>query len=295
MPDIRKNPINEVAWKASHNSYDRDGHSLAAQLSHDPAEPHQHGCRGLELDIHQADGTREFWVAHTWPGDAAHRIPFSKHLDDLAAWSAGVAHAHDPVTITVDLKKIRGKDGSWITILDDYLRAHFDEDRIFKPGHFAGHGATLVAAVNALGWPTVEELQGKFLFVLSGTEKRKKEYAAQAFQRVCFADRKIAWTSVPPSASVGNRVFLNFALKSLSWLDDVDDGTGGIGDADDMFDHIVNRTRYITRGYGLNKQNIWKSANQLGVNICATNETAGKKWAKVGVEPFAPRKFRGLG
>ena len=292
MPDYRDLRYNETCWKATHNSYAKP-ESLATQLAHDLAQPHQYGARGLELDLYHDKLMREFWVAHWPPSLETNERPLSHYLQELSAWSG--AGDHDPVTITLDIKKMRGGPDGWQGVLDRYLIRHLGEARIFGPSAFAGAGqTTLVKAVHHQKWPTIGELRGKFVFVLSGTEERKKQYVRQPFERVCFADRSLNLSLIKPSKTSGNRIFLNCNLTALDRFDvETDDIGWDLKTLDRRFDYIVNDTRYVTRGYGLNRSKSWDRAAKLGVNARATDAAAGKEWSKVGATPFVRREFTG--
>jgi hypothetical protein len=292
MTDYRDLRYNETCWKATHNSYAKAPIGLADQLRHHPAHPHEHGARGLELDLYHDKLALEFWVCHNPTWLERDEPPLKHYLQELLDWSGD--GDHDPITVTLDLKEIRGLDEEWPGTIDRYLLRHFDGDRIFRPRHFAGAGTTLVHATGQRPWPTIGELRGKFIFVLSGAESRKQQYASEAFERVCFADRKLDPTAPLPSPAHGHRVFLNFNLGFLSQLD-VSDIEGGLDlqAYDVFFDHIVNGTGYVTRGYGLNNAKGWKRAGKLGVNARATDALAGHDWSLVGDTPFVRRVFSG--
>jgi len=292
MTDYRDLRFNETCWKATHNSYAKPV-DLATQLAHDPAHPHQYGARGLELDLYHDKLMLEFWVCHWPPGMEKDERPLSHWLGQLLAWSG--AGNHDPVTVTLDIKKMRGGSDGWAGVLDRYLLRHFDGDRIFQPSAFAGAGHTsLVKAVHEQGWPTIGEMRGKFLFVLSGADTRKQQYVRQPFGRVCFADRSLNLALKNPSTTSGNRIFLNCNLAELSQFDEESDELGwDLGILDRRFDNIVNNTAYVTRGYGLNNSRSWTRAGKLGVNARATDELTDKEWSTVGAAPYAERKFTG--
>lgn len=292
MSDDRDLRYNEACWKATHNSYAKHGSDLATQLGFHPSQPHHQGARGLELDLYHDKFALEFWVCHNPTWLERDELPLSSYLKELLAWSGN--GDHDPVTITVDLKEIRGLDKQWSGTLDRYLLRHFEGDRIFRPRAFAGAGDSLVQAVHTRGWPTLGEMRGKFLFALSGAESRKQQYTSDPFRRVCFADRKIGPGSPLPSPHQGNRVFLNFNLGQLGQLD-VSDIEGGpdLDTFDRYFDHIVNGTQFVTRGYGLNTAKSWERAGRLGVNARATDALVDKGWSRVGDGPFARREFTG--
>jgi len=69
--DIYRLRYSEVAFKASHNSYDRDEKPITTQTGWSSKNQYQGGCRGLELDIHQSEqlwlwSVAHFWIAVVW-------------------------------------------------------------------------------------------------------------------------------------------------------------------------------------------------------------------------------------
>jgi len=197
--------------------------------------------------------------------------------------------------VTVDLKKMRGEDHGWVDLFDGYLRDHFPTDRLFSPGAFLTDDTNLVRAVHRQGWPSIGDLRGKFLFVLSGTEKRKQVYARDPARRLCFADRLLKPFDPEPATTQGNRIFLNFAMSDLDEVEDLSlDPKFDAQKYNRVFARIVNETRYVTRGFGLNNRERWRRSGRLGVNIRATNEAAGAAWAKVAATPLARRSFVGI-
>ena len=82
----------ETSFKASHNSYDRDERPLSFQLGW-RAKPHQDGCRGLELDLHQSHDLWLWSVSHTGPYQGAADKQFGEYLIHLNAWSEQLSFA----------------------------------------------------------------------------------------------------------------------------------------------------------------------------------------------------------
>lgn len=260
---------NEVKFKASHNSYNRDEHIIdQLQWQHN----HNNGCRGIELDISQSDDGKHFSVAHKfWYDNDAPDL--SQYLNHLRVWSKDNPK-HDCITVHLDLKKV---NPNFIEQLDLYLEKHFDigtDTSLFSPKHLIQQYPNLATGLTKHGWPTLGELRGKFIFCLSGLEEHKAKYAATLpSERYCFADYGIKNNSTP---TLDHRVFLNckkpfFTLQN--WRK--------------AFHKTKQHLPYsIIRVYGINSQSYWNQSLVNKSNILSTDKVSDHDWAKVGNFPF---------
>ena len=164
---------NEVAFKAAHNSVDL-AEPIPRQLDWDPAAPHDGGCRGVELDIvmdSSRTGPGDDWIFGVQHGGAfkASSPRLEECLRLVRAWSA--AHpGHDPIAVHVDIKPeaTLGDDAAFIEKIDALLGRELGADRIFSPRDLRGKHASLLAAVDAEGWPSVGKLRDRFIVIFSG-------------------------------------------------------------------------------------------------------------------------------
>ena len=265
---------NQVAIKASHNSYERNERPVVTQLPFSQAHPHQAGCRGLELDLHLSGDQWEWSVAHVGGYDGSASKQFRAYLRVLRQWSRKEGR-HDVITVYLDLKSRPHDLRSFGYYLDAYIEEFMDRDRMFAPPDLQGDADSLVAGASAKGWPTLEELRGRFIFCLSGHEDAKAAYS-RARGRLCFADKKLSFDDArnrKPSTTEGDRVFFNFNLDPaqdwkapLRWFHE--------------------QPGFVTRGYTLNDSLIWKKALGWKVNLLATDKVRNHDWATVGPEPF---------
>jgi len=271
---------NACRFKASHNSYERD-EDLHQQLRFDAARPWQGGCRGLELDIWRhsdaSHGTSVgyFTVAHSTPGN----VPLANHLGHLLSYHANEPR-HDPVLVTIDIKSSQGSAAAFPAEIDAYLGEWFDRTLVYRPADLRAKSrrGTLIEAVRASGWPTIDALRGRFVFVLSGTEAWKRRYAETTTgTSLCFADADVAddepYDVLAPRLPA-DRVFLNMHLFSADFA---------------VWKESVARLRadgYVVRGYVLDSSGIWSKAMTAGVNVLATDMVRGRTWAHVGASPF---------
>jgi hypothetical protein len=267
-----------ASFKCSHNSYQRD-ESIPEQLIFHPQTPALCGCRAIEIDItRHSDGSggssgTYFQVSHDQGGTG-------DHLNSYLAMLLGFHFsnpAHDPIFVTLDIKSEAGSAAIFPDEIDTYLRTWFDASIIFAPvSLMADPAMTLLDNVQTNGWPSVEEMNGKFIFCLSGYEAWKALYAASdPDRRLCFSDFDVAdddahW-SVPPD---GKRVVANIHLfsdhKSV-WARTVP---------------LMRDMSLLVRGWKLNGATLWNDALEAGVNVLATDEVSGKSWAHVGSTPF---------
>ena len=143
----------QLAFKASHNSYQRD-EDLLEQLQWNDDRRYDCGCRGLELDItrHSDDsgGASEtyFQVSHDQGGEGR---TLASYLDDLESFHAA-DQAHDPIFVTLDIKSEEGSKEKFPGEIDTYLRTWFVESWICAPGDVMTGGKDLAASVMEEAW-----------------------------------------------------------------------------------------------------------------------------------------------
>lgn len=163
--------FNEAIFMATHNSYSGgDRGSINEQLNQ--------GIRVIELDVHDDDfrDRGDYQIGHDGPGDEVARgggNPVGNLLTDwletVHDWSV-MNDGHSPITIVLDLKDDitdnRSFDDGNAAALNDRLSSVFGR-RLARAGDFPARGD---------GWPYVEELRGKVLFVLSGRADNREAY-----------------------------------------------------------------------------------------------------------------------
>jgi hypothetical protein len=258
-------PFNYLAFKASHNSYDQ-GVDLETQLGFDPADPSRDGCRGLELDLVQVDNGNEWEVRHVagWRpplgdprrGNDLTRL-LSGWLQELRRW-CDARPGHDPVVVVLDLKTVDFRITTFPADFDRYLRAAgFDDDNLFTP-------ADLVL-LNWC-WPTLGEMRGHCVFVLSGAEGIKSEYA-KSDNPLCFADRSIGrGITKCPDFKKDPRVFVNIDCN---------------GRFETTLDWCRRSTAMFVRVYYVNDERSWRQVRKAGANMLATDFLLGANWARI--------------
>lgn len=261
----------DVTFKASHNSYERDERPFTEQLSWTGRSPHQAGCRGVELDLRESPNLPVWAVDHDEYTSRADR-QFSEFLHHLRRWSS-MHPRHDVITVTLDLKAAARDRRQFPRYLDAMIDECLGRDLLFTPAALIGDHESLVAGAMATGWPTLHELRGRFILCLSGDEPTKKSYSSSSRQRLCFADQRLRQGDRLPSRTSGDRVFFNFnATETWDWVAAVR--------------ALADRQGFVTRTYGLNSADLWQRAIAAGANIVATDKVRGHSWAHVGDEPF---------
>lgn len=261
---------NQVSFKAAHNSNDRD-ETLTQQLGWDAAQPWQAGCRGLELDVSQSESGNRWSVGHD-DGYSSSAPALSQYLGELREWAERTP-GHDVVTLYLDLKKVQ-PGGAFAGGLEEYLSAYLIRP-LYQPADLMGDQASVRDGALVHGWPTLGELRGKFIIVLSGDDEAKQLYAADdPRNRLCFSDKSCEPDEVPQSST---RVFFNYHLyqdDKSKWCP--------------VFQGQVANPASVVRGYVINDGGFWTNALSCGCNLLTTDRIRNYSWATVSSSaPFA--------
>jgi hypothetical protein len=197
--------LNEMQVIGTHNSYHIEPSAqkletmikfrpdaVLLQYTHPPL-PEQfenEGVRQIELDVF-ADPTGTLWRPKGRPGFKVFHIEqvdmdstcevLVDCLGAVKSWSD--AHpAHLPITILLEIK-----DDADINVppnpvpmtsallhdLDDELRSVFPPNKLITPDDIRGAHATLEEAVLTDGWPEIDDVRGRVMFVL---DNRRDQY-----------------------------------------------------------------------------------------------------------------------
>lgn len=275
---VENTPYNLLMMKASHNSYERD-ESILEQLNWDPEENYQGGCRNIELDIWRHSNQWEglFTVDHD-SGNAGKNL--SDYLNIFSAWHNSNPD-HDVISVMLDIKSANGNYELFPGEIDWYLKKYFlDRKYLFTPGDILIDGMDLVESIQERKeWPSLGELKGKFMFILSGNETWKSYYAEQLTPcNLLFSDKEFSDndTSLTPPES-GNRIIFNFKLYAEHFS---------------VWQNTIppfRQANFLTRMYTANDETLWNLSKQAGINIIATDKIVNSTWAEVGGGyPFAP-------
>jgi hypothetical protein len=196
-------PLNMLSFGVTHltmfkkNDYEND--TLTGQF--------EHGIRSIELDVEARveDGNLSFVVMHEPVLDSASTcIDFEGALEEISMWSDHNPN-HLPITILLEAKSVVPKiDG--LTPFDiDHAKA-FDAllrkglgDKLMTPAQMLGDYATFKDMREADGWKPLKDMLGKVVIVLHESSlakayiKQDETMRTQAmFPSVLYKDRDIA-------------------------------------------------------------------------------------------------------
>ncbi|HEY3722355.1 MAG TPA: Ca2+-dependent phosphoinositide-specific phospholipase C [Acidimicrobiia bacterium] len=184
--------MNQVQVLGSHNSYHvaptaPPWNGVAEwQYSHDPlnVQFQSEGIRQIELDVYaDPNGIR---VVHVPDADFGTTCSlWVQCLQVVKTWSD--AHPkHMPITILTELNDtsynlptpILPWTGPAMDQLDAEIRSVFPAKDVITPDSVRGRHATLAEAVTTAGWPTIDSVRGKVMFVMDNGGSYRDTYTA---------------------------------------------------------------------------------------------------------------------
>lgn len=254
-----------------HNAYEqREG--LREQLD-------RRGVRSLELDLHAGKTGRraprgEWLVYHRdFPGlDGTSCRTLSECLAHVEAFHRATP-MHEVITLFLDMKDGFGDAAHRPDALDDRLRASLDAAALWGPTQALARcpgAATLRDAVTgACGWPTMGELRGRVVVVLTGAglcqrRSRLDDYVAggaDAHRRAAFVAPNLdgSCTFSPHADAAPHAVFFNLDVQSLAQARHV--AAAG----------LVGRAYHGGLTGGLDDAPTWRFAARSGAQFLATD------------------------
>ena len=271
--NVQQLPLQNIVFKASHNSYDRD-ETLGQQLTFNANDAYQCGCRGLELDIWRHSSNQMnpgyFTVGHTFTDNNTN---LSVYLSQILAWHNSNQN-HDLVWVMLDIKSSDGDSSTFPDEIDNYLSTYLGSDKIANPKLLFPDfvdGSYLSDLVAQHGWPLLGTFTNKFIFCLSGTEEWKNVYVNQyPSKRLCFTDSG----DVSLLTKQNQRVVYN--VES--------------GDEKQSNFQTLQAKNIFIRVYDTDSEKDWDTATQMGANMLATDKVSNHDWAEVSSSsPFAQR------
>ena len=173
--------LNQIQLKGTHNSYHRrPGLVLVSEhdYEHQPLDVQleQLGVRVFELDIHQrSDG---FLVYHLPVVDSRSTCRRLRDcLETVKRWSDSHT-GHVPLFIWIepkdDVDLLRRVDD--FEALDAEILAVWPRQRLITPDLVRGERESLRAAIELDGWPRLDAVRGRAMFILLDTGKHRDAY-----------------------------------------------------------------------------------------------------------------------
>ncbi|CAM4254779.1 phosphatidylinositol-specific phospholipase C1-like protein [Zobellia roscoffensis] len=169
--------------------------SLELDVFHDPMGGHYSNPKGLEIvkaagaepmpfDEEQKLQTPGLKVFHVQEIDfRSHQLVFKEALEELKSWS-DANEGHNPIIITINTKdseipetrKPLPFDAEALKNLNAEILAVFSQERLVTPDLVRGNFGTLEEAVLEEGWPVLNKVQNRFLFVLDEGGEKMETY-----------------------------------------------------------------------------------------------------------------------
>lgn len=179
----RELSLSHLQVKGSHNSYHKAPRiplSRTWRYTHAPiaVQLKTQGVRQLELDVRYDDG--QLVVGHLPVIDGRSTCRTLRDcLTELKTWSKEHP-GHLPVFVFIEPKEDLAPsqlDGR-VDTLDGTITRVFSRENLLTPEDVVGHYPSLKEAVRARGWPSLAASRGKVAFVLFGSKRHVRAYAA---------------------------------------------------------------------------------------------------------------------
>lgn len=210
--------LNQMQVVGTHNSYHVEPSAESMEVldkvssrarelaySHDPlgVQFSDQGVRQIELDVHPDPtgelfdpiGTRGFKVFHMERVDTGTTCPtFIDCLSDIRTWS-DANRSHMPIAVLVEIKDQQeiplgppppAMTAELYDALDAEIRSVFPDDRLITPDLVRGNHETLEQAVLEDGWPLIDDVRGRVMFLLDNKRDGYTEGHPSLEGRVAF-------------------------------------------------------------------------------------------------------------
>ncbi len=174
--------LDHVQVKGTHNSYHVEPlipFDASHEYTHEPLDVQlgEQGVRAFELDVHE--GVGGFEVYHIAVIDSQSTCDaFTECLDVIKGWSDANPE-HLPVAVWIEIKDQTGGlpiDADDLDLIDEDIRSVFPEEQLLTPDDIQGEAASVRAALEESGWPTLAELRGQVYFILLNVDDTSEDY-----------------------------------------------------------------------------------------------------------------------
>lgn len=169
--------------------------NLELDVFYDPMGGHFSNPKGLEIVKYLGEKPLDFdseeklkqpglKMFHVQDVDfRSHHLLFKEGLQTLKNWSDNNPN-HTPVIILINTKDQKVPETrdplpfnkQALDDLDDEIKSVLPSNKLITPDDVRGDFDTLEKAVLTVGWPSLDSLKGKFLFVLDEKEERISTY-----------------------------------------------------------------------------------------------------------------------
>jgi len=193
---MRSLRMNQIQTIATHNSYHvrppaalyslvRRANSETGEwdYSHAPLDVQlDRGVRSFELDVHNiASGFEVFHLPHLDETTTCRK--FTACCELIKDWSLKNPR-HVPIIVLVEIKdeavqlssKIRPIDEKALDRLDAEIRSVLGPDDLITPDDVRGDASTLEEAITIRGWPLLDDVRGKIMFILHEGGSNREMY-----------------------------------------------------------------------------------------------------------------------
>nr|MCU0355414.1 phosphatidylinositol-specific phospholipase C1-like protein [Cytophagales bacterium] len=169
--------------------------SLELDVYYDPKGGYYANPKGLEIvkslgaepqpfDVDQKLQLPGLKVFHVQEIDfRSHQLLFRDALHELKNWSQA-NQGHTPIIVTLNAKddeipntrKPLPFTADALKSIDTEIREVFEKERLITPDGVRGNAKTLEQAVLGKGWPSLNEVKNRFMFVLDEGEEKTNRY-----------------------------------------------------------------------------------------------------------------------
>ncbi|MDT8413237.1 MAG: Ca2+-dependent phosphoinositide-specific phospholipase C [Vicingaceae bacterium] len=256
-PTINCAKLNNVYRLAGHNTYQTSvAFSLYFSLFY---------TRVLELDVWSTNNstTWNWGVAHTSSSNnnncRSGNQPFGICIDEIKRWHNNHPN-HDVIVLFIDLKSDWNySKGQTPADLDFRLLSLVpNPDMIYKPRDLIGNNfGNMRAAAQLNNWPSMGDLTGKLMFVLTGDGSRVSEYIAdRSLDAVAFSAARVNnnndvndLTRSTPSIGIG--LENDIVFYNMQHFCNVPFNIGCGSDANLNTGLFTSNLNYVNRTYGI--------------------------------------------
>lgn len=178
--------LNQIQMKGTHNSYHLSSNLIPWSVfaySHAPIQTQlaAQGVRQFEFDIHQC-AKDDFCVYHIGIIDSRSSCETLREcLLDIELWSRKNS-THHPIFIMLEPKdrESKSENASYFDSLEKQISEIFPKPRLLIPDDVRKGAKTLRAGLRQFGWPKLDDIRGRVVFVLLDDEGHRDNYVLTA-------------------------------------------------------------------------------------------------------------------